>query len=102
MYMTTAKMYIPTAVGEDMIESIKMSAALEFGGYTIYDATGGWVNEDAELIEEPVKVLEVVTDDDNMVLLTDRMEAFAKRIIDKTDEDMVLYTVDGSRCTVLR
>lgn len=58
--MTTAKIYVPDAVDDSTHQYVKSWLAEEFGGYTAYDAQGGWRNDDGDLVEESVTVYEIV------------------------------------------
>lgn len=92
--MTQAKLYIPTAVSEKLHDHVARDMADIAGGYTSYTAQGGWINGSDELIEEPVKVYEIVTerDYDATVRGVGITASFVKEM---TDEDSVLFTVDG-------
>ena len=54
------KIYAPTCYGQcmDAVEKLIKKVNKIFGGSTVYDAEGSWV-EDDRVITEPVKVIEV-------------------------------------------
>lgn len=84
---TKARVYIPTAVENAIVRTVKNRMADEFGGYTVVEARGGWVNENKELIEEDVQVLEVAGGDETFAQST------AEWIQIHSDETSVMWEV---------
>jgi hypothetical protein len=84
---TKARVYIPVAVEDAILRTVKNRMAEKYGGYTVIEARGGWVDEQKELIEENVQVLEVAGGD----------ETFAQSTADwvqlHSDEDTIMWEV---------
>lgn len=70
----TNKIEIIFGIGEDrngirlsheeqqtICETIQHHAATQFGGYTMIDSSGGWVDSFGKLIQEPGKILVLIT-----------------------------------------
>ena len=73
-------------------------AAHMFGGYTLVDGVGGWVDGDNVLVEEGVKVLEIVT-----TAHADKIESFlvqVDRMARDAGEDCVLATQEPVRMAI--
>jgi hypothetical protein len=96
------RFYVPTEaaetnhrIGETVMEHLKLQASKKFGGYTEYEAYGGW-NSGDELVEEKVKVLEVIANRDSH-----NPEIFAKAngrfIFRNTDESVVMVMLNNER-----
>jgi hypothetical protein len=62
--------YLPKGIDSKLRTAVKKRAAEEFGGFTMFEASGGWVNERGELIEETVDVLEIAGADETFVRST--------------------------------
>ena len=63
--MQRMRVYTVPAVAED----VEKLAAGTFGGYTSYQATGGWLpGNSAEVEVEPAVVVEILMDDDRKTL----------------------------------
>ena len=60
--MTYAKLFVPAKVSKELHKSVRADMSKEFGGYTRYFASGGWVSDDNKLIEETVIAYETYTD----------------------------------------
>ena len=99
----TIKVYVPKAAAETtyhgdvtMMEKLKKRVSTKFGGFTEYQASGGWVNDKGELIEENVFVLEVTTRERER-----KCEVFAKAnaswLARNTNEDTVMVMVNNER-----
>lgn len=85
---------IPTAVKPRIIDDVKKRLARGYGGYTVYRTRGGWVNDDGELIDEPVVVIEIYHDGEKERLKAD-MRDLARYVKDGTGEDSIMYVIDG-------
>jgi hypothetical protein len=46
----------------DALRSIGKRAAVQFGGYTLLESSGGWVSPEGNLVTEPGRVMVIVTD----------------------------------------
>lgn len=97
---TRVKFYVPEQAGNKtwspehtMLESLKENAADTFGGYTEYEATGGWIpNGEDQVEEENVVVLEILSKEAKST--TDGwVHANANWLKSHTDEDVILATV---------
>lgn len=95
--MTTAKIYVPAAVGDAVHEKVQRKMADKYGGFTAYDARGGWVDGDGELVKEETKVYEVVAPStaDGGELYT-FMLSLARDVKELTEESAVLAYVGAS------
>lgn len=68
--------------------------AIEYGGYTIYEAEGGWVGDKGQLIEEPVLIFEFADKGRSAPDRTAR--TIAERFRDLFVQDSVLFAIiDG-------
>jgi hypothetical protein len=95
--MTTAKIYVPTDVCDDVHSEIQTRMADEYGGFTAYEGQGGWKNDDGEIITENVRVYEVVapsTADGGKLYCF--MGSLAEHVKYNTDQDSVLAYVGSS------
>lgn len=72
-------------------DEIKRALSEKFGGYTTYDAQGGWINEEGELIDEPVKVYETYTDNARYSVF----RSIAHNVRVTTGEDAVMFTINN-------
>lgn len=96
------KLYVPTDVADTrdvanktVLTVLKERAADHYDGFTTYDATGGWVDGDGNLIEEKVTVLEIVIDESAELDAKHYGKVNARWITYATDETAVMYTIDG-------
>jgi hypothetical protein len=71
-------------------------AARAFGGYTLLDGIGGWIDEDEALEEEAVRVLEVIVETDGLSKLEDFL-CHVDRIAYGLGEAAVLVTSEPVR-----
>lgn len=82
--------------GSDNAEVVK-SAIKDFcklyGGATVYDAAGYWINEDGRLYEDQVKVL-VSAATDKASAKTE-LRDLAKAVLRATDQEAVFLSVGG-------
>jgi hypothetical protein len=77
--------YVPKTVDEQLQTNVRRHVADKFGGYTELDARGGWVNDQGNLVEEPVTVLHVVGASQGDV------QGIARWLAAKSDETEVLW-----------
>ena len=76
------------------VKSAKLKFAELFGGFTAFDAVGGWMSPVHGLIEEPVKVVASHTDDDGLDRLAD-VEEFAATVAEALGQEAVTIEVDN-------
>lgn len=94
--MVRATITLPTQATDhqEVLDLIKGHMSRRYGGYTTYQATGGWENDEGQLIEEPVIVVESYSDS-SVSLVSMEMHELAEVVKRATDEDAVMYTVDN-------
>lgn len=80
-----SRIMIPTAVPNEVKETVLTHVAQTHGGYTLLDGEGGWVNDAGHRIDENIQVLEV----DGMP--AHKARDIAHWIQGHTDEDAVLW-----------
>jgi hypothetical protein len=84
-------------VGEDyrakILKAVKVSFANKFGGYTEYDAHGGYIAKDGTLVEENVTVVESLSNCDiaEIVEYTHKIAVCVQKLM---KQETVLYTVN--------
>lgn len=100
--MPEGKLYLPKQADgyDDALDHVCNVMARVYGGYTCYDGTGGWVDGDGEVVEEPVTVIETITSDERAPDLRDDVEQLAVDVKVATDECEVLGAVDGEKIMV--
>ena len=76
----------------ETLHEVKHSFSRVYGGFTMHEAFGGWVNPDGELVEERVTVVEAYTDHP-----TGDQEAYwiARFVRSALYQDAAMYTVDN-------
>lgn len=79
---------------EDVIAEVSAKLATAFGGYSRYDGTGGWVNDDGELIEEEHARLVATDSDTDKAEFTETFHIEALYVKDRLNEDAVLVEVE--------
>jgi hypothetical protein len=96
--MAHYKIYLPKnaaeskyRIGESIGKKLRKRFADEFGGYTKYEAKGGWQNDKNELIEETVFVYEVISNNPEDIFI----KANCRWLLRNTDEKMILCSIDG-------
>jgi len=80
----------------DHVEWMKDAARLLCklnGGATHYRATGMWLNDDDQIIEEPVHVIVSFTEDE---FISVSIRQFIERFAIQTDQECVLTEFDGA------
>jgi hypothetical protein len=64
-----------------------------YGGATVYDAAGYWINEEGRLYEDQVKVLVSAATDKKGA--KDQLRALARDVLEATDQEAVFLSVGG-------
>ncbi|AUQ92776.1 hypothetical protein PhaeoP24_04218 (plasmid) [Phaeobacter inhibens] len=64
-----------------------------YGGATVTDAKGYWINDEGRLFEDAVKVLVSATTDKDSAMA--ELEKLAQDILDATDQEAVFLSVGG-------
>ncbi|HEY1598850.1 MAG TPA: hypothetical protein VGG64_04565 [Pirellulales bacterium] len=75
------------------IQAAKLKFGRLFGGFTCFDAEGGWVSEQHGLIEEAVTVVSSFTDGDGLRFIDDVKE-FAARMAEAMGQEAVSIELD--------
>ena len=91
------KIYLPKPAGDKVVkdasmivkDGVKGLVNAYFGGYTIYEAEGGWEDSNGKLIKEPGYIIETVTDRSEAEKPLEHITNF---ILGNTKESMVLIT----------
>lgn len=93
-----AEIYLPKTANayEHALDVIKRRLSDSYGGYTSFDGTGGWVNSNEELIEEPVTVVVSFGEVSDSGGITELL----RDVKSITGEDMVMGAVDGDKILV--
>jgi hypothetical protein len=100
-YIPEQAAHAPDVADNDLIDVIKQRSASEYGGYTTFEGSGGWLPDgSAETVEEPVTVVEVVADANADVEPLMFAKVNARYIHRATDEQMVMATVDNQTVVV--
>ncbi len=81
------------APNEALIERSIADVCKAFGGATVYDARGCWVNDDGKLYDEPVTVIASAATDRKMA--SGFLASAAKALLDATDQEAVFTSIDG-------
>lgn len=98
--MPTAKLYLPKTADNyvETVNTVKRRMADAFGGYTAYDAEGGWVDDEGETVTEPVTVLETAaTPDVAAADMAFAMRVLARDVKTATGEDTIMIVVEGDK-----
>ena len=75
-----------------VIAGVKTNLCNLFGGYTAFEAQGGWVSDSGELFEEPVVVLiSAATKASDAQLIT----TIARDVLEITDQLAMFISIDG-------
>jgi hypothetical protein len=110
-----ATIVIPTESEGDIIPTDKREGALNIaqrkiaealGGFTGYEAQGGWLNGKGEIVKENVTVIEAYSAKDGEYI-ENLLHSLAAELAATLNQDCVLWTIDGkarftSRQTELR
>ena len=71
-----------------VVSAVKERLSREYGGFTAYDANGGWINDDGELVEDNITVVESVGD-----IRKDTVEDICRSVKRILNEDSVMWEV---------
>jgi len=98
-------LYIPSTQGESeliskerlrqRIENAERKMSKLFGGYTEVEATGGWVNDEKKLVQEPQGKVTSYTTEQKLVRGRKRFEAYVKRIKKDYDQSSIAIEYEG-------
>lgn len=77
------------------IKAAKVKLAGLFGGFTSYNAVGGWVSPVHGLVEEPVTVVSSFTDETGLKRLSE-VKGFAAELAGAMGQEAVAVEVDHS------
>lgn len=75
-----------------LIEDAIRAMCVSFGGATVYDAKGFWVNNEGRLYEDTVAVIKSAAKDDESA---EAVRALARRVLKLTDQEAVFISVNG-------
>lgn len=91
-----AHIVVPTSHerAETVIDHITTGMAIQFGGYSRYDGSGGWDAGEEVIEEEHVRLVANVTEMDKDRLM-EYMRIEAEFVKDVCDEDAVLIEIHG-------
>lgn len=103
--MSLLKLYVPKGAEADRgtdnpHEFARIAFGNYWGGWTEYDARGGWIDGNGEPVREPVTVFECVTDGEHADTDKELLKALARRVLERTTEDAVLAVHDGEKIMV--
>lgn len=79
---------------EPVISQVKMNLCQLFGGFTAFQAEGGWISDEGKLYQEPVTVLvSAVAEDkaDEAKLII----SIARNVMELTDQLAVFVSING-------
>lgn len=82
-----------------VIEQAIREMCAKFGGVTVYEAKGFWMNEDARLFEDRVNVLIAAVTE---TAASDTLNELAKAVLDETDQEAVFVALNGDAKIVKR
>lgn len=88
------------SVGNDILTVVKEKASALFGGYTVLQAEGGWVDEKGNLITENSRVLVIRANDledlevgSRTMTVNEWTQATAKTLKRHSDEDAIMWDI---------
>jgi len=98
------EIYLPTAIYDPVHEELLSSMIYEFGGVTVTQGKGYWRDSAGDLIAEEVSVYSSYASalEHSRSGLRCFGEDLADRLLEVTEEETILYTIDGSRSLVNR
>lgn len=76
-----------------VIEDAVRTMCGTFGGATVYDAAGFWVNPEGHLYRDEVSVIVSAATVEGAA--RDAMLALARRVLDLTDQEAVFVSING-------
>lgn len=90
------KLYIPTQMSgfEGCLEHAQQQLAERFGGFTSMTGTGGWTDQNGNVVQEPVTVIEAYGDitHGNAVIFMDSVVEYIMGY-NNYDESEIMYVV---------
>lgn len=84
---------MPTALNDKLTDRIKRRAAEHFGGFTVLEGQGGWLNPNGVRVDEPVDILTTVVGEENDTSAEAFAKATAKHLAAESDETEVMWYV---------
>jgi len=81
--------YLFAVNNEQQLQSIKETACIIFGGYSLTTIEGGWTDDNGKILEETSYKLETITDKESL-----HFENMAQHIAKIADQDEVYYWSD--------
>lgn len=101
------QIFVPSTINTDKVadlnlicgvqDAIKRSFSANFGGFTAYNAQGGYVANNGMLVCEPVQVITSVTDDSvSEQVLWAYIKRIGKAVCQKMSQECVLVSVNGN------
>jgi len=97
--MGKLEIYVPSSRHPNLKEvtyEIKETFSSMFGGYTVQDVTGGWVNRRGELVEEPIQIIYIYHGETEFIL-EELMESLALNVKEKLQQEAVMIVIDGKQ-----
>lgn len=85
--------YLPESVPTDVRQAVYKRLADEYGGYTLEDTRGGWVDDDGRLITERTTRVESIRNNDDSKQAKSVAKSTASWVAKKTDEDCVMWEI---------
>ncbi len=100
--MTQIKVYIPSLVFSKLmlhhtkaIEQFTETMLREYGGMSVYDALGYWVNMEGKTEKEKVKVYEIMTLNTNIEDIIAIIDAECKKLKSILEQQTVMFCIDN-------
>jgi hypothetical protein len=91
--------YVSRKAREDFIKTVKELASKANGGFTCYEASGGYLSSNGELVEEPVMVIETIgknpVSDLKLFNFSKGLEQECMMVVEAEQFDLSLYSGDG-------
>lgn len=84
---------LPEGVPQDVMDTVFKRLADAYGGFTITESRGGWVNPDGELITERVTQVESVRMSEDDPSANSVAQSTAEWVRQKSDEHSVMWEV---------
>lgn len=84
---------LPVTIPDAVRETVLSRLADQFGGFTLTESRGGWVNPDGELITERVVQAEAIRTAEDQPDARAVAQSTARWVQAKTDEETVMWEV---------
>jgi hypothetical protein len=78
-----------------VMDTVLLSVSAEFGGFTAYSATGGWIDDSGKLVIEQVTVIESYTENPNINGINRHLDELASGIARDLNQNSVMFTIDS-------